>query len=81
MKQIFLCLCAFFGGCDQSVTDDQILSSMVSPVILIGKNVDKGNYANIVSVAVMDSTGEIRTFYNNKIAYALSSRQVGDTIK
>lgn len=79
MKQILLCLCAFFGGCDQSLTDDQILSSMVSPVVLIGKNpYEKWNTA---CVTVLDSTGEIRSFYGTATAVSLSARQVGDTIK
>ena len=79
MKQILLCLCAFFGGCDKSVTDDQILSSMVSPVILIGKNPYEKWNGSIVTV--LDSTGEIRSFYGTATAKALSSRNVGDTIK
>ena len=79
MKQILLCLCAFFGGCDKSLTDDQILSSMVSPVVLIGKNPYDPWRPSIVTV--LDSTGEIRSFYGTAIAVSLSARQVGDTIK
>lgn len=80
MNKIILCLCAFFGGCDKTVTDDQILSSMVSPVILIGKNNNSAYYNDCIAT-VLDSTGEIRSFHGSATAIALSSRNVGDTIK
>lgn len=70
---ILLLLMAMLCGCGSSDTE---VTTMKSPVILIGK------HASGASVTLIDGDGYVRTFSNSGFATNIwYSREVGDTIK
>lgn len=76
MKKVMI-ICAFLVGCSPS--DDTKLSDMKSPVTIVAVRCEGGNVSPVVTVK--DSTGEIFTLWGGGAAYALQSRNIGDTIK
>lgn len=69
-------------GCSIKNREDQKLTTMHSPVILIGKNpLDLKKDDGYPNVTVKDSLGTVITFEGSPLAISLSSRNVGDTIK
>jgi hypothetical protein len=86
MKRILILLVtiSFLISCDTTETDysktsEKEINNLKSPVILIGKTEDLGQY----SIAVRDSTNKILTIGNLSIVARIigQSRKIGDTIR
>lgn len=75
-KLLFLLVILAFCSCGK--TDEQILTEMKSPVILIGKAPDASWDTDVM---VKDANGRIETFFNSNLAFCLHCRRIGDTIK
>jgi len=68
------------GCCGQYKSDEEILSNMVSPVKIIGKSCEDNGFGAHHFVTVIDSTGQVATFYNG-LGTTLCSKNINDTIK
>ena len=75
MKKIFILF--FLLACSREKSDDEIISSMKSPVVIIGIKCKDGWYS---VVSLKGSDDKIVTIHGN-LAATLCDRKIGDKIK
>ena len=78
---IFACLISLVGCNLEPYRDEAVLTEMKSPVVIIGKNPVPLKDGGTASVTFKDATGRFFTSSETYLSIALSSRNIGDTIK
>ncbi len=81
--KLFLLGIIFISSCnwDVNITDDNVVSKMKSPVVLISKNPIPLENNGTPIVTLRDATGKVYTCENSALAISLMNKNLGDTIK